>query len=108
MKRCITINKIVVTLLTIFVSISAYSQKAGGEIARVIPLVKKNYYGRPYKNNVVKKSVKRILKYKEAPQNIANFELLYIENKDNDTKIPIFLFSPKNGSFSPPENLVIY
>ena len=60
------------------------------------------------KNNVKKKSVKRILKYKEAPQNIANFELLYIENKDNDTKIPIFLFSPKNGSFSPPENLVIY
>ena len=56
MKRCITINKIVVTLLTIFVSISAYSQKAGGEIARVIPLVKKNYYGRPYKNNVVKKN----------------------------------------------------
>ena len=77
------------------------------EILFLVSAPKENEKENDGNNKVAKKSVKRILKYKEAPQNIANFELLYIENKDNDTKIPIFLFSPKNG-FGPPENLVIY
>ena len=59
------------------------------------------------KKNDSKQSIKKELKYRPAPQNISNFELLYIENEDNDTIIPIFLFTPKNV-FSTPENLVIY
>ena len=59
------------------------------------------------KKNDQSKSIKKELKYRPAPQNISNFDLLYIENEDNDTKIPIFLFTPKNAILTP-ENLVIY
>ena len=38
----------------------------------------------------------RKLEYRPAPNRYANFELLYFTNNDNNTKIPAFLFKPKD------------
>ena len=54
MKSCILFFKTVAFVLSLFVSMSCYSQKAGDEIVRTIPLIKKNYYGRSHKNSVPK------------------------------------------------------
>ena len=38
---------------------------------------------------------KKKVEYRLAPNNYSDFELIYFENEDNKTKIPAFLFKPK-------------
>ena len=67
MKSCTLLFKTVVFVLSLFVSMSSYSQKAGGEIVRTIPLIKKSYYGRSHKNNVIKQnSVQKVYSGEEC------------------------------------------
>ena len=81
------------------------------EILFLVPVPKENEKEKEKEKDgekkVKSKPVKKKLMYRPAPQSISNFELSYIENEDNDTKIPIFLFSPHNA-YSQPINLIIY
>jgi len=77
------------------------------EILFLVPSTKESEIEKDGKKSTKTKTIKKKLEYKVAPTNISNFELKFIENEDNGTRIPIFLFSPKNVH-SLPENLVIY
>ena len=41
----------------------------------------------------------RIFIYRPAPSNYANYELVYMQTTDNNTKIPAFIFKPKTNYF---------
>ena len=43
-----------------------------------------------------KKKQKRQVEYRAAPNYYADFELVYVENSDNNTKIPAFIFKQKD------------
>ena len=62
-------------------------------------------------NNSKKKDdpKKRKLEYKQAPDKNSEFQLIYFENKDNNTKIPAFLFQPKEiYNEYKMDNIIIY
>ena len=42
---------------------------------------------------------KRKCEYRPAPIKISEFQLIYFENEDNNTKIPAFLFKPKETDY---------
>ena len=66
-------------------------EKLGKNESKANSLYDKN--AKPPENN---KKVERKLEYKPASNKYAEFELLYLQNKDSKIKIPTFIFRPKD------------
>ena len=62
------------------------------EILFIIPNKKNN----DNKKKHEKKKQKRQVEYKPAPNYYSDFELVYVENSDNNTKIPVFIFKQRS------------